>query len=266
MRLLLALLLVSSAAHSSPWPQQEGLTVANETASPVQVVMCDPDGSHCSAPRVFAPAEAQNCGWWIFNMPDNSKVTPKPPLRKCDKVAVPIPPATIDVCMPAFRLDFWNMEFETGPVPPNVSITNDKYIVWHGKCGKFFAATYSRKDQDELEQARPNSEAAWDAWGKGLPLASQAESVFLQQKIAQYKAKLGIPPPVPTVPPPPQYAVQSIASGMRPYYAPNSTLTAVGKKLGDVATNTACDGSKRLGTTNYYWVPSVGGYSVCVAK
>lgn len=72
---------------------------------------------------------------------------------------------------------------------------------------------------------------------------------------------------VPVVPPTyPARWVQPISSGTRPYYASNASGTGIGTKKGNVAVQTDCDGSKRLGTTNYYWVPSVGGYSICSLK
>jgi hypothetical protein len=60
--------------------------------------------------------------------------------------------------------------------------------------------------------------------------------------------------------------VKPIAAGTRPYYSANAAGTAINKKLGDVAVGTVCDQARRLGTTSYYWVPSMGGYAVCILK
>lgn len=64
----------------------------------------------------------------------------------------------------------------------------------------------------------------------------------------------------------PIYVVQPISKtviGDRPIYLANAAGTTIGKATGiRVIGNTLCDGTKRLGTTNYYAVP--GGYSICI--
>lgn len=67
----------------------------------------------------------------------------------------------------------------------------------------------------------------------------------------------------PVTPPPVVYKVKANGAALtRPYYKANATMTGYGAKLGDVAVGTVCDGTKRLGTSLYYWV-AAGGYALC---
>jgi hypothetical protein len=128
---------------------------------------------------------------------------------------------------------------------------------------------------------------AWDKWpGNWFEIVQRLQTGTDAERTADYESFGCTPGPqdcsrlpvalqqifvdlwTATKPPAAVYKVKSSTTGFRPYYKPNATMTGYGTKLGDVAVGTLCDGTKRLGDSLYYLVPSVStatkpGYSLC---
>lgn len=154
-------------------------------------------------------------------------------------------------------------------VPATVSPAPTKAAVWLGDCNpasvevQLFSELELLNAFNAIRQTGFSRDAA-NAYRRSQPvtLYTAAEKAYIAGLKAKYAVTFGL---VPATPPAPTWVVRQISGGTRPYYEPNATLKGIGKKRGDVATLTACDQSKRLGATSYYFVPSVGFYAVCAA-
>ena len=191
--------------------------------------------------------------------------------KKCQILVVEATPPVVTLipfvaCLPEMRADVWNVLYRTGSAPFS---DTPQYVVWKGKpsCGgQVQAQLYSIEELKQFVLNQFKTDAELNAWTAAQPVTPYtAEQIaFMESVKVAYAAELTpetVPPPAPAI----TWWVQPNTSGTRPYYKPNSAGTGTSTKLGDVATKTACDKSKRLGTTNYYWVPSVSGYAICNA-
>lgn len=227
---------------------QFNLTTAGE------VVLCSTDNTRCTTPKAF-PVGVQWCTPWNF-----------PPIAAgtgalacyawVTAPVVSVPVAPLPMAQKPWPLNPANTQ-------PFYSLTcwpcvNPGYAVaWHYKTSTGWASKgvygyaldLPAKWWDAL--AALKDEAKFDAlWTANSNTSADPILQALFDKLAADTK------PVVT------YWVQPIASGTRPYGTPNSTSTGIVKK-GDVAVKVSCDGSKRIGNTNYLWVPSVNGYALC---
>jgi hypothetical protein len=154
---------------------------------------------------------------------------------------------------------------EIGIVPASISTRYDRYSIWQASDGKidmrFFNSINWDVAKDFVASLSMTSitDSAVNAFiaPRSLIQPTQAEEDFRVMTIAAFTVKLA-----------PKWIVTSSSTGKRPYYKANAAGTGVGTKLGDVAVSvngipTFCDGTKRLGSTNYYWVDSVSGWVAC---
>jgi len=229
-----------------------------DVSTRMDIKLCDIDYLKCSSPITLlkAPGVHYICG--KENFPDFAVgVVPFICIGK------PNPTTYIDIELPDFT-DTKN--YAGGTVPDGISDVYTRYGVWKGATtGKIQFRFASLSEWAEASfvivvQKLAKDNAAINTWAKTLSLEeiTQKENDFAKTIIAQFKDTFAV-----------KYAVQTSSSGTRPYYTANAAGTGTGVKKGDVAVNTACDGSQRLGTTNYYVVPSVSlptakYYSACV--
>lgn len=293
---LVALCTLTAHAAQTLFPNEPTLDSGSfYVKADAYVTLCT-SGSGCGAVKVVragSPTQMTNCAA-LFGVPADgthqcdpfATATPPPPLVTPPVVTPPVvtppvvvapqpfqscyPPPDIQytVTMVGFTVvptgfvskNYWKVD-----VSPEVSSTYTGFAMWKDTCtgnvtGQFYNLSSLAKLLVAYTMQQLGSSDAINAWAKAQPVEalSATEAAFKTATLATANV---VTPPAPVV----TWWVSPIAASTRPFYATNSAGTAVGKKLGDVAVKTACDQSKRLGTTNYYLVPSVGGYSICAA-
>jgi hypothetical protein len=256
MRALLALLLLGGPAMAAD------VKLASEGGSFTATVgtnvrYCAGLNDRCSPSRLIKAGEtiqATNSVW--------SDVAPGvvKGLYGSPVVAAAIPPPFV-VCPDSSIawLDILKADWDL-PIPAGVESTRTHYAYWPCDGHKIQLQLYTLGEAAEFRASKAKDKASIDAYAAAKPREWLTAKEYAWKLATQAELEAKYWPPV-VVPPPAPWQVSPIAAGTRPYYAPNGAV--IGKKLGDVATLTACDGTKRLGTTNYYYVPSVGGYSIC---
>lgn len=254
-RIMLALLCALGASVGYAAKITGGDTTFTVTVDTLVVYCAASNASSlCSSPQLVKAGVQTQCSDFQFRRGQASTGV----AMACYTVDQVTSPATpFASCWPAFTKE--NYQFVK--VPDSVNSPQPYLATWVNTCdGKPNGQFFTLSDITSLFVAYTagllGDSNAINAWVKAQPV----ETLTPSQKAWKTATLAALAPVTYTM------WVQPIASGTRPYYKANSAGTAASTKLGDVAVKTDCDQAKRLGATNYYWVPSVNGYAVCIAK
>lgn len=236
------------------------------------VELCTPTA--CASPKYFPAPSNFLCDIPTLGTPAGGTAANSKCYAKEGNAIGIVPPVVapvfVDRCLPEMRPDVWNMAYDTGDVPASISTEQPYFVTWLEapacRTGDGFKAdAFTAKDLETFIRRKFQTQAEFNAWVRTQTAVprSPALKAFLVNQATAYAVKMTAANPVPVE----AWAVKAIAAGTRPYYAPNTGMTGVKTpKLGDVAVGTLCTKTMRLGTTDYYFVESKNGYSVCAKK
>lgn len=238
------------------------------------VVMCQSAGVNCGSVMRFTASTAaapawHNCGLEVpkpagadatYSCYAAGTMSPPvtPPVTTPPVTTPPVtsPTVTFIACGPT-AADIFGGRYRLIAVGSSVSTNYPRLGVWIDSCdGKVKAQYGTLAEVAEVIAQHFASTDSIKAWVAAQPgrLYTATESAFLESAAASFSPHAVVQPTSATV------------VGDRPVYALNAdgtrkTTAVSGKRA---AGNAPCDISKRIGTTGYYLVPSLGFYATCI--
>ncbi len=221
------------------------------TITDTSVTYCAGLNDRCSAPRLFPASVSATC--------DNSTFGDMAPgvVKGCYAEIVAVAAAPAQYCWPA-AADVVAGKYKILAVPESVSSYYTYLGVWKSSCTQQSEAQFYNADELSavvLNAWRFTSNDAINEWVRSQPVRAftPSEISFMHSAKGAYATRAEVKPSTSTATSAPVYRLN--ADGTRNTTAVSGVRAPRG---------TLCEIAKRIGTTSYYNVPSLGEvYAVC---